>query len=102
MEDYSKLIKQDLIEALEERDNEIKELSETLEDAMERLTQSESAKKYGVKITSIDAGKAGKFTFRGNGIRHKGIVYTAEDLKINPEIVVALFESGSETVKKTK
>ena len=102
MEDYSKLKKDDLIAALNERDGEIIELNTTLDQALNRLTQSEGAKKTGVKVTHIDAGEYGEYTFRGNGIKRLGTFYSAEDLKNKPEVVVALFESGSETVKKTK
>lgn len=102
MEDYSKLRKDQLIAALIERDNELDVLRDTTDKAMRRLTESESTRQHGVKHTAIDAGEAGEFSFRANGITIQGIYYAAEDLKNNTDVAVALYKSGSELIKKTK
>lgn len=102
MEDFSKMKKDDLIIALEQSNSENVHLRSTLDRAMTRLTQSETRKVTGEKLTNIDAGKGGEYIFHGTGINTGGRYYSAEELKNNPDVAIALFESGSDLIKKLR
>lgn len=102
MDDYKKMTKAQLTIALEQSNSENVHLRSTLNKAMTRLTQSETAKTTNVKLTHIDAGEDGEFVFQGTGINTQGRFHSAEDLKNNPAVAVALYKSGSELIKKTR
>jgi hypothetical protein len=92
--------KAELLEALKAKEKENKELSDNLESALDRLTETEKAKQTGRKSTSINTKEKGVVIFRGHGVNHKGKVYTDQDLKKpeNHEVLYALIENGSELV----
>ncbi len=99
---YNSLKKDDLIIALLERDNEIAELSEALESALSRLTEAEKGAAKGKKVTTVDAGEDGVYSFSRSAIRIGATVYTADELKLKTQLVVELYKKGSELIKKIK
>lgn len=114
MKEYDKLKKDDLIVALNERDNqitellaggennpaqdkEISELNDLLAEAMGRLSEAEKGNKKGILLTRV-----GAYTVRGHGMSYEGVAYTIAELKNKPEVVKAIFDTGSELVTKNK
>lgn len=96
------LTEKELLAKVEKLETENEKLTGDLGDAMERLDAVESAKEVGVTATTIKTEKHGVVTFHGEGINYGGTVYTAADLKKQPEIVEALVDMDSGRVKKGK
>ena len=78
-------------------EKEITELNALLAEAMARLSDAEKEDKKGILLTRV-----GGYTVRGHGMSYDGVAYTIAELKNKPEVVKAIFETGSELVTKKK
>lgn len=88
----------DLEAALETSKKENEKLAKTLEQATLQLQQGETKGKTAKEI--VVKTEEGNIAFTGSGCNISGTVYTREELKFKPEIVLKLYKSGSELTKK--
>lgn len=80
--------------------DEVEALSEALKEAHKRLSEYEKVK--GPTKQATVKTKEGTFLVKGSGVSVDGKVYTCEELKFKPEIVVELHKRGSGLVTKIK
>lgn len=100
-DNYNNLKKDELLDLLTEKDQELAEVQKLADDALARLSRAESNAGTKRPETEIDADKNVKYLFIGRGFRSSkyGIV-TAQLCKEKPEIAVELHKGGCEFVQK--